>query len=137
MIITENFSLAEFEKSEVAMAYSIDNSVPSALILTNIYYLCLNHLQPLRNRFGRCIITSGYRCEQLNYKVGGSITSSHLQGFAADFMFPGSDMVEVFDYIIKHFYFDECIMYYSNGSPLFIHLSVRPTFRLLRSVREK
>ena len=30
------------------------------------------------------IITSGYRCEKWNRKVGGSPTSSHLKGLAVD-----------------------------------------------------
>ena len=30
------------------------------------------------------IITSGYRCEEWNRKVGGSPTSSHLKGLAVD-----------------------------------------------------
>ena len=43
-------------------------------------------LLDMARQFAGCpfVITSGYRCEQHNKNVGGSRTSSHLTGYAAD-----------------------------------------------------
>lgn len=45
----------------------------------------IDKLQILRNIFGKpIIVTSGYRCEKYNKKVGGYIRSNHMTGHAAD-----------------------------------------------------
>ena len=42
-------------------------------------------LTKIRKHYGQpVIINSGYRCEKLNKKVGGSKKSSHMKGLAAD-----------------------------------------------------
>ena len=42
-------------------------------------------LDPIREKWGKPIqITSGYRCKELNDKIGGSATSQHVFGLAAD-----------------------------------------------------
>ncbi len=46
-------------------------------------------LQSVRNYLNEpIIIVSGYRCEEHNANVGGSSTSSHLAGLAADIYIP-------------------------------------------------
>lgn len=51
----------------------------------NIVFLVDNLLDPLRERLGKpVVVTSGYRPERLNKAVGGSKTSNHLYGCAAD-----------------------------------------------------
>lgn len=50
----------------------------------------LDKLQLLRDLAGKpVIITSGYRNPAYNLKVGGSPTSRHLRGEAADIQIPG------------------------------------------------
>lgn len=52
----------------------------------NIEALVKNVLDPLRNHCNAPLrITSGFRSEALNKAVGGSSTSNHLRGEAADF----------------------------------------------------
>lgn len=47
-------------------------------------------LQAIRNRFGKSVvITSGYRCKDHNKRVGGSSTSYHVRGQAADIVTVG------------------------------------------------
>ena len=78
------FTLSELTYSSTATAHSIQN-VPSAEAVKNLESLVLNVLDPLRERWGVPIyVNSGYRCEALNARVGGSKTSYHLQGMAAD-----------------------------------------------------
>lgn len=44
-----------------------------------------NVLDPLREAYGKPIkVNSGYRCPELNKAVGGSKTSDHMKGCAAD-----------------------------------------------------
>lgn len=83
-IISKNFKLSEFIESETAKKKGIDN-LPSEEIVENIKFLVINLLQPIRDRISHPFhINSGYRCKKLNKAVGGSDTSAHLQGLAAD-----------------------------------------------------
>ena len=51
----------------------------------NLMELVDKVLDPLREAYGKPIrVTSGYRCEALNKAVGGSPTSDHMKGCAAD-----------------------------------------------------
>ncbi|MBQ8225577.1 MAG: peptidase M15 [Bacteroides sp.] len=90
-MLSEHFSLAEFEKSETARQYGIDNNVPTVYIPT-LQQLCRTVLEPLREFAGRpIIITSGYRCPALNIKVGGVYASQHTLGEAADIRLPRTE----------------------------------------------
>jgi hypothetical protein len=56
-------------------------------------------LQKLRDHFGVSVnINSGYRCESHNKAVGGSPTSHHLRGMAADIRVKGVSAKEVAQY---------------------------------------
>lgn len=83
-ILSEFFTLNELTKSSTASRYHIDNT-PSAEIIQNLQYGVEMVLDPLRRLYGKpIIITSGYRCTELNKKVGGVANSWHTQGNAAD-----------------------------------------------------
>lgn len=78
------FHCSRMVKSETADRRGIDNRLPKALIC-NVNGLIDNVLDPLREAYGKPItVTSGYRCEALNKAVGGSKTSEHMKGMAAD-----------------------------------------------------
>ena len=78
------FTIAEFVKSETAEKKGIDNRLPKEL-LPNAQALIDNVLDPLRKAYGKpIVVSSGYRCEALNKAVGGSKTSDHMNGRAAD-----------------------------------------------------
>lgn len=86
--LSEHFTLKEFERSETAEKYHIDNSVPSQYIPV-LQQLCKEVLEPLRKFVGGpIVITSGNRCNQLNIKVGGAYASQHTLGEAADLLLP-------------------------------------------------
>lgn len=83
--ISRFFSLHEFAKSEIADKYSINNW-PRGDVVCNIKRLCVNVLDKVRDMAcGPIVITSGYRCCELNYKVRGAPNSDHIYGQAADF----------------------------------------------------
>ena len=78
------FTFGEFEKSDTATRHAIDNAIPESA-KRNIAALVDNVLDPLREAWGKpIIVTSGYRCPQLNRMVNGVATSMHMTGQAAD-----------------------------------------------------
>lgn len=78
------FTLRELTASATASRLGIDNT-PSPQAMNNLNALVTHLLDPLREKFGRPIyVNSGYRCPELNKAVGGSLTSQHLTGEAAD-----------------------------------------------------
>lgn len=86
--LTPHFRLSEFTKSATATAKAIPNT-PTIEAISNLQQLCLHVLEPLRTHAARPItISSGYRSPALNQAVGGSKTSQHMQGEAADIHIP-------------------------------------------------
>lgn len=85
--LSKNFSLAELTKTSA----KADNT-PSAEQIENLRALCVNVLQPLREAMGRPMrVNSGFRSDAVNRAVGGSSTSQHSHGEAADIEFDGFD----------------------------------------------
>ena len=82
--LSKNFTYDEMTHSATAKRLNIDNT-PNARELENLKVLCQTVLQPIRDKRGSAItVTSGYRCPKLNALVGGSKTSQHAVGQAAD-----------------------------------------------------
>jgi uncharacterized protein YcbK (DUF882 family) len=88
------FTISELTGSDTASIKKIDNT-PNKEITEHLIELVEKLLDPLRsawaeycdvNRLGNPAISvnSGYRCNELNKAVGGSSTSAHLTGYAAD-----------------------------------------------------
>jgi hypothetical protein len=79
-------------------------------------------LQPARDKFGPIEVTSGYRSEKVNAAVGGSATSDHLKGKAADIQC--EDMASVFAFIRKQTHFKQLIWEFgTDKQPAWIHVS--------------
>lgn len=98
-----SFQYKEFVKSNTATRFNINNQ-PNEIQWTNIEYLVKNVLQPLRNKLGRIRINSGFRSDELNKKIGGSTTSFHSYGQAADII-PLRSGITNFD-LLKHIYYN-------------------------------
>lgn len=82
--LSENFTVEELTHSDTAERLGIDNT-PDLDSLENLQFLVDNVLQPLRDMYGRpIVVNSGYRSPKLNKAVGGSKTSQHMTGQAAD-----------------------------------------------------
>lgn len=78
------FTIDELTRSTTASKRGIANTPPKEVI-ENLSALVENVLDPLREAWGGPItVTSGYRSPELNKAVGGSKTSDHMKGFAAD-----------------------------------------------------
>jgi len=87
-MLSTHFSLYELLRSEIAerQPFLLEMQLsPSKEVVGNLQYLVDTTLQPIRERFQYSMrITSGYRCEDLNRAVGGSLSSQHAVGEAAD-----------------------------------------------------
>jgi len=94
MNLSTHFTLAEFEHSQTATRNEIDNSAPDAVIMP-MMELCEALLEPIREHFGMVIVSSGYRCPDLNAATHGSNNSQHSKGEAADLVIPGYKPIEV------------------------------------------
>ena len=118
MKLSTNFSLNELTKSDTAIRHDIDNT-PSLQVIDNLQDLVDNVLQPLREKFGPVVVTSGYRSPAVNTKIGGSTTSDHCLGYAADFEVLGMDNRELALYIRdNNFKFKQLILeFYRDGVP--------------------
>lgn len=142
--LSENFTLEEMLVSSTASKYGINNT-PNASAKANLTMLCQKLLQPIREKFGKSIIvTSGYRCSALNSKVGGSKTSQHMKGQAADindgqgYKTGGDARYEcnkkLFDLIYKMGGYDQLINEFpdAKGRPQWVHVSYNPTLKKQR-----
>jgi hypothetical protein len=123
MKLSNSFNLIEFTSSETASRRGIDNN-PSIAVIENLRLLCENVLQPLRDKYGKSInITSGYRSPKLNKAIGGSSTSQHCFGQAADIQVDKKDYLKVWE-ILKTLPFDQIIWEFGTESaPDWIHVS--------------
>lgn len=86
--LTKNFNLSEFVVSQTAARKGLKNE-PGAADLANIRNFLAPGLQKVRDLVGSpIVITSAYRSPMVNAAIGGSRTSQHMVGLAADFTAP-------------------------------------------------
>jgi len=92
--LSKNFTLEEMTRSQTASRRGIDNE-PGHGDLVNLVYTC-QLLEQIRSACGdnTVFVSSGYRCPELNQAIGGSRTSAHMRGLAADFTIPGFGSVD-------------------------------------------
>lgn len=87
MRLTTHFSLHELCRSSTAQARGIDNTPPPELLPRLV--LLAEMLERIRATVAcPVLVSSGYRCAELNAAVGGASTSDHPQGHAADITAP-------------------------------------------------
>lgn len=118
MHLTKNFTLEELTKSETALRFGMDNT-PNDEQLANMVALCECVLQPIRDHFGKGVkVNSGFRDPEVNAKVGGSKTSDHCKGMAADIEIPGIANAELAQWITDNLEFRQVILeFYTPGIP--------------------
>jgi zinc D-Ala-D-Ala carboxypeptidase len=129
MKLTQHFSLSELTRSQTATRKGIDNQ-PDDEQLANLVALCECVLQPIRDHFGTSVrISSGLRVPELNAAIGGSTTSDHCKGMAADIEVPPIDNLELARWVEgSGLAFRQLILEYYDGTPDsgWIHVSYDP-----------
>lgn len=123
LILSKNFLLSEFTLSNTARIKKINNE-PSDNVIYRLIFGVHNILQPLRDFLQKPIkVTSGYRCPSLNIAVGGSSSSQHILGNAADIILPTSDdYSKAIDFLLNLPYCDQLINEY-KGKSRWLHVS--------------
>ena len=114
MYLTKNFALKEMTKSSTAERLGLTNT-PTMEHIINLVNLCNHILQPLREEFGPIRINSGYRGADLNKAVGGSGTSQHCNGEAADFESSKTSNPDIAHWINDNLDFDQLILEFYDG----------------------
>ena len=116
------FSITELTQSATAKRLGIDNT-PSDDIKKNLTLFIEKVLDPIREDWGGpIIVSSGYRCPELNAKVGGAKTSGHQYGYCADLQVKGGmkkirELANfIFEWMKDHkMKFDELLWEHSGG----------------------
>jgi hypothetical protein len=129
MNLTPNFSLHELTKSETALRLDLDNT-PDDEATENLRLLCEKVLQPVRDHFGKGVkVNSAYRSPESNAAVGGSQTSDHCKGMAADIEIPGVANADLAQWIMDNLDYTQLILeFYTPGIPDsgWVHVSYDP-----------
>lgn len=122
------FTIQELSKTDTKIF-----NVPAQEERENLIALTEKVLDPIREAIGKpIVVTSGYRSTAVNKKVGGSSTSQHVKGQAADITLqPNMDNGNLFDMILKistqgKVKYDQLIWEYGNDNyPAWIHISYK------------
>ena len=133
--LSPHFTLGEMTKTKYKTE---DGNIPSHVAIENLKRLCgwLEMLRDVWNeRYGEgndpIIINSGFRSWEVNKKAGGSATSNHLVGCAADIRCLGKEQALRYAVILLDIAddskedFDELIIEV-RGSTVWVHFAVRP-----------
>lgn len=124
--MTKNFTLEELLRSSFAFKNELSNT-PNDKQLQNMRVSVLA-LEYLRAYFGNVpiVVSSGFRSHEVNRAVGGSPTSSHIDGQAYDIIIMNKKSMKenALSIIRSDINFDQIIVYKS-----FIHLGLGPKKR--------
>lgn len=127
--LSANFTLSEMVKSETAERRGLNNT-PGAAEVANLRLLAEKVLQPVREHYKRGVkVNSGFRHPDVNAAVGGSRTSDHTKGMAADIEIPGVANADLAEWIEKNLKFTQLILeFYTPGVPDsgWVHVSYDP-----------
>ena len=137
--LSEHFTLGEMTKTSYKTK---DGNIPSHVAIENLKRLC-SWLEMLRSewnkRYGEgdepIIINSAYRSWEVNKRAGGSSTSNHLVGCAADIKCLGMEQALRYAVILLDISdnaredFDELLLERSSRGNYWIHFAVRPPSR--------
>lgn len=120
MNLTPHFTKAEFERSSTAIRLGLDNVCPETLV-PNMLDVA-KALELVRAHFNAPVhVTSCFRSPKVNAAVGGSATSAHRFGHAADFEVQGVANIDVCRWVAENIpSFDQII--YEFGPSGWCHI---------------
>lgn len=133
--LTEHFTLEELTGSNIARQKGLKNE-PNESQIENLKLLCEYILEPIRAKLNiPLFISSGYRSEKVNALAGGSKTSQHLQGSAADIQIfdktkTNTDLFNIIVSMVKNneIQIGQVIWEFGETEPNWVHVSL-PTSR--------
>lgn len=120
--MTPHFALREL----TVTATGLPNQ-PSAADRARLLALCTRVLEPWRSLTGPLRVTSGYRAPRVNAAVGGSLTSQHMRGEAADVVPLTTDLARAWrlllDLVELGLPVDQAIVYQRPAGQGWVHVS--------------
>ena len=131
MRLTRNFTYEELCRSDVAERRGINNrprtKEEEKRVIENLKALCMEVLQPLRDYLGKpVVISSGYRCPELNKAVGGVKNSQHMKGEAADIHVENTEhLLKIMHFIMDETDFDQLIWEKNRAGTQWVHVSYK------------
>ncbi len=123
MKLSKNLTLGEATKSATAIKNGIDNR-PTGEHLSSLMLIAQKIFQPMRDYFNApIVVSSGYRSQALNDKIGGASGSQHSKGEALDL--DGSvENSRIFHFIKDNLEFDQLIWEFGDDeNPDWVHVS--------------
>ena len=131
MRLSKNFTYEELTHSNVAERRGINNrprtKEEEKRVIENLKALCMEVLQPLRDFLGKqVVISSGYRCPELNKAVGGVKNSQHMKGEAADIHVENTEhLLKIMHFIMDETDFDQLIWERNRAGTQWVHVSYK------------
>ncbi|MFA5160911.1 MAG: D-Ala-D-Ala carboxypeptidase family metallohydrolase [Elusimicrobiales bacterium] len=99
--LTEHFTFFELTRTDKAEFQEL-NRRKGSCYTADLTGLCRLILEPVRTHYDKpVIIHSGFRCYELNAAIGGSASSQHTLGQAADFEVKGVSIDDAFNWLWK------------------------------------
>ena len=134
----KNFKAIEFYHSDIALKNNIDNQPKEQATLENLDILA-DKMQEVRDLLkSPIIITSGYRCLELNMKLTNSAKDSfHLHGLAADFIVKNMSAEEVVTFLSNEISADKVIATHykkNNRNSQWVHLQIQTNWKENRNL---
>lgn len=126
MNLSEHFTLEELTFSATAQRLLIDNTPPLDIV-ANLSRAAIG-MEKVRELLGDkpIHVDSGYRCPALNRAVGGAANSSHMDGYAVDFICPDfGTPLQIVQAIKDSLQFDQLIVECNR----WVHISFDPRMR--------
>lgn len=122
--LSPHFTLRELIRSEYASRHELDNTPPGDIIPK--LQVVAEGLERIRTLIGAPIsVQSGYRAPKVNAGVGGSVTSQHMKGEAADINAVGYSPRSLAELVRKAqatIQFDQLILEYPDAGG-WVHVS--------------
>ncbi len=144
--LSEHFTLEEMVRSQTTIRLGIDNT-PPPFAIENLRALSANVLEILRAKVGKPLhIDSGFRCEELNEKIGGASkvvdgvkkqTSQHCEGKAADVTVAGMSVDEVVEAAKALPVFDQLIHEFGEWTHISFQSHLPNRREVLRAIRDE
>ena len=124
--LSTNFTLEEMCKTNTGL-----DNIPETHHRLALHWLCQFILQPTRDKFGKYITESGYRCPPVNHEVDGSKFSQHMRGEAHDGRPAYAPLEDVYCWMMGNLVsYGQLILYPERG---IIHVSMP---RILKENKE-
>ena len=125
--MSKYFSLKELIASTEAYKRKIDNT-PGEEEKAHLEEL-MELMDGIRRAWGSAIIvTSGYRCPELNEAIGGSKKSAHQTGYAVDCVPANNRKKEFFEFCkeyLKDRDFDELLFEKNSKGSIWCHIALK------------